>query len=57
LIVGIWSKKKEMIQYSILTVVAAITMLVCGYFIFRETIHKANNYMDEYEYMYNRYAN
>jgi hypothetical protein len=54
LIVGIRKKKKEMLQYGILTVIASITILVCSYFIFKETIDRANNAIYEYMEEYNR---
>ncbi|MDR1809215.1 MAG: hypothetical protein LBR34_02270 [Prevotella sp.] len=50
IIIGARKKNKEMLQYGLLTLIASATLFVCGYFIFKETVDKANNYIDEYFY-------
>lgn len=52
LIIGLYSTNRDMIQRGAMLVIAAVIMLVCGYFITQATVKRASQYIIKEYYDY-----
>ena len=45
LIIGLYKTNRDLIQRGIFTIIAAIVMLICGYFIVKISVNRAEEFM------------